>query len=201
MSEEWKRVHVRQFQYCLQILKCKNIECYLSFWFKRQVFTTTDSSYKNCRRFKVSTKWCRGRKLFQSLSIFNNEGFISTCNSPTKVPKVPYDYSNHAVEENVIKKRTLSYLQLYFGAIKSKETHQILCNSWPKYKAIIVQEKQIIDVSETCEAERPIRPTRIKTRWGVDWWYMTLLVSLIVTLRNLLFGVFLPRKVITILQK
>ena len=28
MSEEWKRVHVRQSKYCLQIVKFKNIECY-----------------------------------------------------------------------------------------------------------------------------------------------------------------------------
>ena len=31
MSEEWKRVHVRQSQYCLQIVKYKNTECWLLF--------------------------------------------------------------------------------------------------------------------------------------------------------------------------
>ena len=31
MSEEWKRVHVRQSQYCQQTVKSKNIECCLPF--------------------------------------------------------------------------------------------------------------------------------------------------------------------------
>ena len=34
-----------------------------------------------------------------------------------------------------------------------------------------------------------------------QWYHMTFLVSLFVTSRNLLFGVFLPRKIITISQK
>ena len=73
--------------------------------------------------------------------------------------KVPYDYSDPAVEENVVQKRTGAYCQFDFVAINSKETHQKFSNSRPEYVVTTVPEKQTTDVSEKCKAERPARPS------------------------------------------
>ena len=89
--------------------------------------------------------------------------------------KVPYDYSDPAVEENEHvkrneneKKRTGAYCQFDFVAINSKETHQKFSNSRPKYVVTTVPEKQTTDVSEKCKVERPARPSRLKARLGVE---------------------------------
>ena len=79
--------------------------------------------------------------------------------------RVSHDYSNPTVGEYVIKKRTCANCQLL---LNSKEAPKKLCNSQPKSVATTVQEKQTTDASELCEAERPIRPSRIKVRRGVE---------------------------------
>ena len=79
--------------------------------------------------------------------------------------RVSYGYSNPTINENMIKKRTCANCQLL---LNSKETPKKLCNSKPKSAATTVQEKQTTDASESFEAERPVRPSRIKVRRGVE---------------------------------
>lgn len=94
---------------------------------------------------------------------------------------VPCGHLNSTNEENVVKKRSCAYCQLLNN---SKEGHQKLYNHRPKFPATTVQQKQTTDVSETCEAERPIRPSKIKVQRGVkllcltethnlEWRYMS----------------------------
>ena len=153
MSEELKQVHVKQSQYCLQIVKYKNIEYCLPFWSglqlikKKHIFTTTDSCYLNSRRLKWTQNYAGGANYLSHCQNLTMKYALAPAFLRRKyLKRVPYDYANPAVEENVIKRRTCANCQFYFGAINSKEAHHKLCNSRLKSIATKVQEKQATDV-------------------------------------------------------
>ena len=123
MSEEWKRVHVKQSQYYLQIVKYENVECCLPFWSGLQlIFTTTDSCYSNSRSLKWTQNHAEGANYLSHCQNLTMKYALAPAFLRRKyLKRVPYDYSNPAVEENVIKRRTCAYYQFYFGAITVKK--------------------------------------------------------------------------------
>ena len=132
------------------------------------MFFTIPISYTNSRRLKVDTIMQGSASyviLGQHLTM-NHALAPALSDESTQISKrVSYGYSNPTVGENVIKKRACANCQLL---LNSKEAPKKLCNSQPKSVATTVQEKQTTDASESCEAERPVRPFRIKVRRGVE---------------------------------
>ena len=123
ISEEWKWVHVRQSRYFLQIVKCKNIECCLSFQLGLQLILKGMFLPPPILVIQTSEgiHWAQNDAGGASyLSLYRNltmKDALAPASFRRKYPKrVPYGYSNPAVEENVMKKRTCAYCQLYFAA-------------------------------------------------------------------------------------
>ena len=126
-TAEWKSKHVRQSQYCLQIVKCEDILCCLPFRsrsLERSIFTTTSpvAQTKDGLRWVADDKGATYLTLYQNLSMKDD---LTPSSALRKYPRgVPYDYSNPAVKEETIRKRICKSCRLYLGAINAKESHQ-----------------------------------------------------------------------------
>ena len=154
-SEEWKAVHVRESQYLLQIVRCQDEACCMSF----------QSSYLKVvpGRFlppplpivqtSSGVQWAKDDKEATYLSLYQNLALRSSLMPPKmakKYPKgVPYDLSCPSAKPD-IEKRLCPACGLYFGTIKSRKQHKTNCKERPKSQGV----------------EQPIRvrPTRIAAR-------------------------------------
>ena len=177
VSEEWKAVHVRESHFFLQIVKCDDRKCCSPF----------QSSYRTLIRDRFlpppiplsqsvsGLKWAKSDSsgaiylsLTQNLAMRDT---LKTESMSKKFKDIPYDYSNPAVSPETLKKRICSTCELMFGAIKGKEEHQKMCtkkkskqtnqiaNSFPVTSAISSSDNTPI---------RPIRPSRVKARRGLE---------------------------------
>ena len=132
-SEEWKACHVRQSQYFLQIVKCKDPKCCSSF----------QSSYLKVvpQRFlppplpvvhtRNGIKWAKVNKDTTYLSLYQNislQNALMPTQATKKFPKgIPYDYSCPSVDQDMIKRRMCSHCGLYFSSLKAKSLHEASC--------------------------------------------------------------------------
>ena len=121
-SEEWKACHVRQSQYFLQIVKCKDPKCCSSF----------QSSYLKVvpKRFlppplpvvhtRNGIELAKDDKDANYLSVYQN---ISLQNA-----LIPYDYSCPSMDHDIIKRQLFSHCGLYFLSLKAKSLHEASCS-------------------------------------------------------------------------
>ena len=164
-SEKWKSKHVKASQYFLQIVKCNDRTCCLTF----------RSSYLEVIKDRflpppipiVQTtdglKWVTDDKGATYLTLCQNLAMKDAVAPPSTVKKykqggIPYDYSNPAVNKgDVIKKRICKHCDSYFGTINAKGSHESDCctNSSPTRPQVHNEEVRV-------------RPSRVKARRGVE---------------------------------
>ena len=132
MSEEWKSVDVQQAQYCLQIVKCNNIQCCLPF--RSGYLTVVKDRFlpspipviqttSGLKRAQIDAGGgAKYNTLHQNLAM---NGALRPASARYKYPnELPYDYLNPAVDNDMMKKCTCTHCKMYFGAINARDNHQ-----------------------------------------------------------------------------
>ena len=132
--EEWQSIHVRHTQYCLQIVKCTNIDCCLPFksgyltvlknWFLPPPIPITQTD--------TGLKWVQNESggavylpLHQNLAMQDS---LKPASARNKYPvEIPYNYSNPAVDSAMIEKRICKHCSRYFKVINIKTSHESAC--------------------------------------------------------------------------
>ena len=150
-SEEWKACHVRQSQYFLQIVKCANPKCCLSFQSSclkvaPKTFLPPPLPVFHTRN---GIEWAKDDKDATYLSLYQNislQNALMPAQATKKFPKgIPCDYSCPFVDQDMIKRRMCSHCGLYSSSLKAKSLHEASCR---------VTEGRI---ENTTERVRPLR--------------------------------------------
>ena len=167
-SEEWKSKHVRESQYFLQIVKCKDSKCcspfrssYLKVVKDRflpppiSVTRTTTSGLKWVKR-DVDAHYL---SLTQNLALKAQLGVTALKNFPKCIP---YDCSCPAAQ-NIMERRLCSKCGLYLASIKEVSLHEQMHKKQKTTPSDIPSEPPSKQSAETVQPPR-LRPQRVAAR-------------------------------------
>ena len=147
-SEEWKTCHIRQWQYILQIAKCTDPKCCLSF----------QPSYMKvvAKRFlplplpvvhtRNGIEWAKDDKDATYLSLYQNislQNVLMPGQATKKFPeRIPYDYFCLSKDQDMIKRRMCSHCGLYFSSLKVNHFTGLVTES---LKVVLKTQKSVCD--------------------------------------------------------
>ena len=156
-SQEWQNIHVRESQYMLQIVKCKNIECCSAerssyFLFNEDRFLPGPLPLRQTKDNGVMVSIKDPMAKYPSMFVRKAMTKAILPRSAAKYPSgLPYDFACPSLQDK-LPSRTCKNCGLYFASIKSLKSHNRTCT----------------DRGEKGKSERSvsqyIRPVRVAAR-------------------------------------
>ena len=157
-DQEWMATHVKESQYCLQIVKCKNETCCSPF--RSSYLTILNDRFLPPPMPIVQTidglQWGPNEKnatyasLYQAMLLGKN---LAPPRAKRRFPKcIPYYFSCPSIQEE-LPKRICKLCGLYFGTMKSKNIHQEWCKKGGQFET---STKKIRPVRVTARRQREL---------------------------------------------